>query len=180
MRTADVLRTVLGGAALLALVTGCGSSVDGTPTTTSKSAGDIQIFNPCTQLSDEVLRATGMDPATKSVTTDPAQGTSSWRICGWYPTGRLYKMTVYSTAHTLAESRANEKLTGFRDVTVGPRQGATFQDKSDTRGERCYVAFPAEQGMFEVSVSWASSGANPDLCAIAIRHATDLEPHLPR
>jgi hypothetical protein len=183
MRTADVLRTTLGGVAVLALATSCGSSVNGTATTTSttKSADDIQIFNPCTQLSDDVLRATGVDPATKSVTTDPAQGPAGWRICGWYPPGRPYKMTVYSTLHTLAESRANEKLTGFRDVAVGTRKGMTYQDKSDAKGERCYVAFPAEQGMFEVSTTWTGSGTRTlDMCDVAIKHAADLEPQLPK
>ncbi len=122
-----------------------------------------------------------MDPATKSVTTDPAQGPAAWRICGWYPPGRAYKITVYSTSHTIDESRANEKLTGFRDVTVGSREGLTYHEKSETDGERCYVGFSAEQGMFEVSASWTGEGRrSTDMCEIALKHAGDLEPHLPK
>ncbi|MCP2278760.1 DUF3558 domain-containing protein [Nocardia amikacinitolerans] len=184
MRTADVLRTAAAGAAVIGLAAGCGSTVGGTaatPTTTASSADNVELFNPCTQLTDEVLRATGMDPATKSVTTDPAQGPAAWRVCGWYPPGRAYKITVYSTSHTPDESRANEKLTGFRDVTVGSRNGATYHDKSDTDGERCYVGFPAQQGMFEVSASWTSERPRTtDMCEVALEHAKDLEPHLPK
>jgi hypothetical protein len=165
----------------MALAAGCGPTVSGSPATTTRNLDDIQVWNPCTQLGDDVLRSTGVDPATKSVTTDPPQGPAAWRICGWYPPGRAYKMTVYSSSHTVAESKANEKNTGFRDVTIGPRNGMTYQDKSDAQGDRCYVSFPAEQGMFEVSASWTGNGARTlDMCEIAVKYAKDLEPHLPK
>ncbi|MEU7768385.1 DUF3558 domain-containing protein [Nocardia sp. NPDC049190] len=181
MRTADVLRTTLGGVAVLALVTGCGSSVDGTATTTAKPANDIQIFNPCTQLSDDVLRGTGVDPATKSVTTDPPSGPASWRICGWQSTELPYFVDVASSTHTVEETRANDKETGFRDVMIGPRASLIHQDKTDTRGETCRVAIPAEQGMFVISATWrASKPITNDRCELAVGHAKDLEPHLPK
>ncbi|WP_067474164.1 DUF3558 domain-containing protein [Nocardia amamiensis] len=181
MRTADVLRAVLGGAAVLALVTGCGSTMDGTATTTSKSAGDIQIFNPCTQLSDDVLRATGLDPATKHVVTDAPEGPTSWRICAWSSTDLPYRVDVASSSHTVDETRANDRETGFRDVMIGPRTGLIHQDKTDTRGETCRVAIPAEQGMFVISASWrASKPITHDRCDLAAEHARDLEPSLPK
>jgi hypothetical protein len=183
MRTADVLRTTLGGVAALALATGCGSSVEGTATTTStaKSADDIQIFNPCTQLSDDVLRATRVDPATKSVTTDPPSGPASWRICGWQSTELPYFLDVASSSHTVEETRANDRETGFRDVAIGPRTALIHQDKTDTRGETCRVAIPAEQGMFVISATWrASKPITHDRCELAVVHAKDLEPHLPK
>ncbi|MEU7633375.1 DUF3558 domain-containing protein [Nocardia sp. NPDC049220] len=180
MHTADVLRTTLGGLAVLALATGCGSSVDGTATTTAKSTDDIQVFNPCTQLSDDVLRRMGLDPATKYVTTDPPEGPASWRVCGWYPPEHKYKVDVMSTSHTLAETRANSKVTILREVTIGSRNGVISQDKSDTQGDSCYVSFPAEQGMFEIAVGWESRAQKPDLCELAVKHAKDLEPNLPK
>ncbi|MGQ4600837.1 DUF3558 family protein [Nocardia sp. R6R-6] len=180
MRTADVIRTVLGGAAVLALATGCGSGVDGTATTSSKAAEDIPIFNPCTQLSDDVLRAAGLDPATKRVITDPPEGPSSWRVCGWYPSAHQYRVDVMSTSHTIDEARTNGKVTILREVTIGPRNGVITQDKSDKQGDSCYASFPARQGMFEVAVGWESRTQKPDICELAVKHAQELEPGLPK
>lgn len=181
MRTADVLCTVLGGAAVLALATGCGTVTDGTATTTSAAADSPHIFNPCTQLSDDVLRANRVDPATKSVTTDPAEGPSSWRICKWSSIELPYFLSVASSSHTVQETRANERETGFRDVMIGPRTGLIHQDKIDTRGEVCRVAIPAAQGMFVISAAWrASQPITRDRCELAVQHAKDLEPHLPK
>ncbi|WP_327111724.1 DUF3558 domain-containing protein [Nocardia sp. NBC_01730] len=182
MRTADVLRTALGGVAVLALATGCGSNVDGAAPTTgaTESRGDVQVFNPCSQLSDEALRAIGLDPLAKSVTTDPPQGPSAWRICGWYPPEHKYKVDVMSSSHTLAETRANNKIAILREITIGARNGVVSRDKSDTQGDSCYASFPAEQGMFEIAVGWESEARKPDLCELAVKHAQALEPILPK
>ncbi|MEV6280423.1 DUF3558 domain-containing protein [Nocardia sp. NPDC051832] len=183
MRIAYVLRTVMAGAAVVGLAAGCGTgkSVEGTAKPTTRNPDAIQVWNPCTQLSDEALRKTRVDPATKSVTTDPAQGPAAWRICKWTSTEGPYYVGVNSTSHTLDESRANQKLTGFRDVTIGPRNGLIYQDKSDTRGDICYVALPAQQGMVEITASWrASKPITADRCELAIGHAKDLEPYLPK
>jgi hypothetical protein len=54
-----------------------------------------------------------------------------------------------------------------------------FREGSDPDG--CYVAFKAEQGMFEVASTWMSNGKRDvDICTIVAKHAADLEPHLPR
>jgi hypothetical protein len=169
LRTADVLRTALAGAAVMAMAAGCGSTVDGNATTSlpSSSNSTADIFNPCTQLSDDVLRATGVDPTTKRVTTDAPTGPTAWRICGWLSPDLPYMMSVASSSHTQEESRANPKLTGFRDVMIGPRRGLIYQDKSDTKGEICY--------------GWLSpKPITRDRCELAVKHATDLEPHLPK
>ncbi|MGQ4598362.1 DUF3558 family protein [Nocardia sp. R6R-6] len=180
MRTANLLHAALGAAALT-LVTGCGTTTDGTAAKTSTSADDRQIFNPCTQLSADVLHATEVDPATKDVITDPPSGPSSWRICSWDSVRLPYSVIVASSSHTVAEIRTNNKETGFRDVVVGKRTGLIHQDKNDTRGEVCRVAIPAEQGMFVISASWSAiKPITEDRCDLAVKHAKDLEPHLPR
>ncbi|MBF6140367.1 DUF3558 domain-containing protein [Nocardia farcinica] len=137
-------------------------------------------FNPCTDLPDDVLRSTGVDPSTKRVTTDAA-GSSSWRICNWEAIDLPYYLSVASTSHTQEESRNNPKLTGFRDITIGPRQALIYQDKVDSRGNICYVSLPAAQGMFEVAASWRTSQPiTADRCELAVEHAKDLEPVLPK
>ncbi|WP_194819273.1 DUF3558 domain-containing protein [Nocardia sp. XZ_19_385] len=183
MRIAYVLRTVMAGAAVVGLAAGCGTgkSVEGTAKPTTRNPDAIQVWDPCTQLGDEALRKTRVDPATKDVTTNPAHGPASWRVCSWNSTELPYFLMVLSTSHTQDESRANTKLTGFKDVTIGSRKGMTYQDKSDTRGDVCYVSLPAEQGMVEVAVSWrASKPITADRCERAIAHAQELEPYLPK
>ncbi|MET8776233.1 DUF3558 domain-containing protein [Nocardia sp. NPDC004654] len=184
MRTADVLRTVLAGAAVIGLAAGCGSTVDGTaatPTTTVRNLDEIEVYNPCTQLSEEAMRGTGADPSTKRVVTDPPTGPASWRICSWEVTALPYFVTVASSSHTVDETRANPNETGFRDVNIGARPGLVHQDRADTRGLICRVAIPAEQGMFVISADWrASKPITQDRCELAVKHAKDLEPHLPK
>ncbi|MGW4632971.1 DUF3558 domain-containing protein [Nocardia sp. NPDC004415] len=180
MRNGRVLGAALAGVCLLGVV-GCDETVDGTataPTTTVRDIDEIEVYNPCTELSADVLRATGVDPASKRTVTDPPSGPASWRVCSWYPAGDPYVLTVASSSHTIDETRAKESVTVLRDTTVGGRSGIVFREKSNPDG--CYVAFPAEQGMFEVYASWLSNGAKDvDSCALAARHADDLEPHLP-
>ncbi|MCP2318315.1 Protein of unknown function (DUF3558) [Nocardia amikacinitolerans] len=184
MRTADALRTAAAGAAVIGLVAGCGSTVGGTaatPTTTVRNLDEIEVFNPCTSLSEDALRATGADPASKDVVTDPPTGPAAWRICSWDSTTLPYFITVASSSHTIDEVRSNPDETGFREVPVGPRPGLIHQDKSDTRGLICRVAIPAEQGMFVISADWrASKPVTHDRCELAVQHAEDLEPHLPK
>ncbi|MFE3543427.1 DUF3558 domain-containing protein [Nocardia sp. NPDC059177] len=181
MRNSRVLGAAMVGACLLGVV-GCGSSVDGNPTapvTTTRDIDSIVVYNPCTELGADVLRATGVDPASKRTVTDPPSGPASWRVCSWYPEGDPYVLTVASSSHTIDETRAKESVTDLRDTTVGGRSGITFREKSNPDG--CFVAFPADQGMFEIYSSWLSNGAKDvDSCTIAAKHAADLEPHLPK
>ncbi|MFF2082610.1 DUF3558 domain-containing protein [Nocardia sp. NPDC058176] len=180
MRNGRILGAVFAGTCLVGVV-GCGTSVDGTATTvatTTRDIDSIEVYNPCTELSADVLRATGVDPDSKRTVTDAQSGPTSWRVCSWYPEGDPYVLTVASSSHTLDETRAKESVTILGDTTVGGRSGITFREKSNPDG--CYVAFPAAQGMFEIYASWLSNGKKDvDSCTIAAKHAADLEPHLP-
>ncbi|WP_171050323.1 DUF3558 domain-containing protein [Nocardia cyriacigeorgica] len=189
MRT-DVLRATMAAAAVALLAAGCGSTTEGEPTaagsntaSTTRNLDEIEIFNPCreSELSPDVLRSVGLDPSSKRVLTDPPSGPSTWRSCNWKSADGQFRIDVFSTSHTIEETRAKESVTDLKDVTVGPRQGVTFFESSDTEREICYVAFPAEQGMFEVSAMWTRKGnRDRDVCALALEHAVDLEPHLPK
>lgn len=187
MRT-DVLRATMAAAAVALLAAGCGSTTEGEPTaagsntaSTTRNLDEIEIFNPCSELSDEALESAGLDPSSKGVITDPPSGPSTWRVCNWTPSDKQFAIGVFSTSHTLEESRENDDLTDFKDVTVGSREGLSFRDKSTPAGDGCYVAFAAEQGMFEISADWLRRGKRDvDICSIALDHAIELEPHLPK
>ncbi|WP_245550807.1 DUF3558 domain-containing protein [Nocardia paucivorans] len=173
--------------ALLGLVVGCSSEVDGQPEAQGQSTanGDTNVeYNPCTDLSDEALRATRVDPATKDADIDPPEGPSTWRICAWDSIDGPYFVSVASTTHRQDELYSNPAVTGFRSVQVNERSGLSFYSSSDADHLSCYVSFPAKQGMFNVIVDWRygerESMPQSPPCDLAIRHARELEPFLPK
>ena len=183
MRSTDLVRAALVTAAAAALVTGCTSDTGGTGTgaTTSAESEVSEIFNPCAGLSDQVLTDVGLDPATKTVVTDPPSGPSSWRVCGWQTPDELVRVDVFSTSHTLDEARSNADLVQKVETTVGQRQALQAYDKAETDGRSCYTSMEAEQGMFEVVAAWfEEDGWTRDICEVSNEFATALDPHLPK
>ncbi|WP_378742699.1 DUF3558 domain-containing protein [Nocardia brasiliensis] len=170
------------------LVAGCSSGGEGPKTEgpsgkTTDGESTVQ-YNPCSELSDEALRATRVDPASKSTDTDAPSGPVTWRMCTWKSTDGPYFVTVGSSTHTMDEARKNETVTGFRDTKVGARSGLIYEDKNDEDKLRCYVSMPSSLGMFVVIVGWryserASLPQAPP-CDLAVRHATQLESYLPK
>lgn len=183
MRTVPALRAMLTAAAVIAAVAGCGANVDGdtrTESTATTNSTTDALFNPCSDLPDNVLTQVGLDPSSKSVTTDPPSGPSAWRVCSWKPEHKQYEIAIFSTIHTVEESRARDDLVDFRDVTIGPRPGLTFHDDFDHDKSTCHAVFPAEQGMFDVSANWTfESSRDQNICDVATEYAVALEPHLP-
>ncbi|MFE3443163.1 DUF3558 domain-containing protein [Nocardia sp. NPDC059180] len=186
MRNRIVLSGLVVGAVALGTVA-CGDTTDGTPTTTTSdvasAAAAVELFNPCSDLSEQALTDAGLDPSTERTSVDPPSGEADWRICSWKPTdsSATVRVDVFSTSYTIDEARQNDNLTGFENVTIGPRSGVTLYDKSDTKRDRCYAAMPAAQGMFEIAVTWrGSESAMPDMCDLAVEQAARLEPNLPK
>lgn len=186
MRSAGVMRAAVGAVVISAVLSGCdGGGEKGSAQPTTRGLDSIVVFNVCSQLGDEALVSAGLDPTTKRTLTDPPTGPSTWRVCNWKPADDRYgsgsrRVSVFSTSHTLSESRTKEGLVDLRETTVGSRPGLTFREKNDPDG--CYVAFEAEQGMFEVSTAWLSNEGPRigDVCDMAAKYAAGLEPHLPK
>jgi|SRR5690606_5048899 len=174
-----IVRAVMSAAAVLAVTAGCGGTEAGTATPTTQATDDL--FNPCTDMADEWLIETGLDPATKSTTVDPAEA-SSWRICRWDAVELPYMVSVMSSSKTLEETRNSSTVIILGDATVGSRPALVTRVKSDATDElTCYITFPAEQGSFTISLGWrASRPITADRCELATDHATDLEKHLPQ
>lgn len=192
MRTAIVspkvvVRTVLAGMAVVGLVAGCSpKDEEGAPKTVSGSptSGVQNLFNPCTDLPDDALRASRLDPASKHAVTDAPTGGVVARICRWDATDGPYVVSVSSLTYTLDDLRRNDRVIILRDVQIGSRSGLISQDKVDTDKLRCNISLPAAQGTVEVGVGWlygdrASLPQAPP-CDLNIRHATELEPYLPK
>ncbi|WP_143861432.1 DUF3558 domain-containing protein [Nocardia amikacinitolerans] len=179
----------VGGVAVVAVLTGCSSTVGGNATEEGSSPvshnESVPLFNPCTDLSDEVLRGDRLDPASKRVTVDSETNDEAWwKICNWDSTEGPYGVSIFSTRRTVPERRANEQSLVVQDVTVGSRAGLVSTKRSDPDKLTCYVSVPAVQGMFEVGVTWLYSerGSMPESppCGVAIRHMNYFERHLPK
>ncbi|WP_280212427.1 DUF3558 domain-containing protein [Nocardia cyriacigeorgica] len=178
---------MLGAIAAVGLVAGCSTSVDGEPAAQGQSETtreETVQWNPCTELPDEALKATKLDPASKGTVTDAPSGAAAFRICRWDSTEGPYVVNVGSSTYSLDDVRNNPDLTGFREVPVGERTGLINHEKSDEDKLHCWVNLPWEKGMVYVSVGWfyglEDSMPESPPCSVALRHATELEPYLPR
>ncbi|MBF6211088.1 DUF3558 domain-containing protein [Nocardia puris] len=182
MRTAHALRTAITVGATLALATACGvefgERADSTSTTPTLAMD--HLLNPCTDIPDEWLIETGLDPSSEPDSVNPAEP-SAWRVCGWRSVDKPYRVDVMSSSRTFEETRANPNIVVLRETTVGSRRALVSRIISDTIEESCYVAFPAEREMFTVAVGWyATHPMIEDRCELAVKHAADLERRLPR
>ncbi|MEV0294596.1 DUF3558 domain-containing protein [Nocardia sp. NPDC050710] len=182
-----VVRTVLAGVAVAGLVAGCGSTVDGTANTASPTVprGDRTVtWNPCTQLSDAALRATRVDPSTKRTISDAPTGATAARLCRWSSTEGPYTVAVAATVYSQDEARQNSKITGIRELRIGPRPGLVYYDKADDDKLLCYVNVPSPEGSIEISVGWRyserASMTQAPPCDLTVQHAKDIEPYLPK
>lgn len=154
----------------------CESSTSGSPT--SVSAVPVQLFDPCTGIPDDNLRAAGVDPTSKDVGVAGVHQ-SGWEICGW--TGAKYALTVYSTGRTTSEFEQKPGNVDFRDVTVAGRQGKEFRVEGASKYLRCSIIFPAEQGILQLEVINKPSLSNhEDPCVLTSRIGAGIVPILPQ
>ncbi|WP_054811232.1 DUF3558 domain-containing protein [Nocardia arizonensis] len=179
--------TIVAGIAVTCVVAGCGTTVDGAPRTAGPTVprGDRNVvWNPCTQLSDAALRATRVDPATKDMVSDAPTGATSARLCNWTSIEGPYQVGVAATVYTPDEARQNSKLTVVREERIGSRSGFVHTNTADSDKIRCYVNIPSPEGSYEISVGWYYSerAKMPEAppCGLAVTHAKDLEPYLPK
>ncbi|WP_228828637.1 DUF3558 domain-containing protein [Nocardia cyriacigeorgica] len=178
---------MLGAIAAVGLVAGCSTSVDGEPAAQGQSETTREQtvqWNPCTDLADEAVEATRANPASKSTVTDASSGPAAFRICSWDSTEGPYKINVGSSTYSLDDVRNNPDLTGFREVEVGTRTGLINQQKSDEDKLHCWVNLPWAKGMVYVSVGWSyskrTSIPQSPPCDLAVEHAIELDPYLPK
>lgn len=141
-----VTALVIAGVAVMG-VAGCesGETSSQGATTTAKPV----LWNPCTEISDEVLKAAGVDPGSeeKGVAGVPQSG---WEICGW--DGPDYSLTVYTTNKSVAQFEEKPGNVDFRDVAIAGRAGREFRVAGASKHLDCNVVFPAAQGVIQLQV----------------------------
>lgn len=171
---------------VLLLVTGCGSTKGGTATPSTGAAGTsaatAALWDPCTQVSDQVLQNVGLDPSSKKadVAGVPEPG---WKVCGWHDpqTPFNYNVGVWSTIHTVDEFKKKKDNVDFVDISVNGRNGYQFRDAGYEVGEACYLVFPAAQGAFQITtLNVSSKGRQVPACDRAKAAAEVIAPIFPR
>ncbi|WP_236565280.1 DUF3558 domain-containing protein [Nocardia sputi] len=169
--------TLLVGA-LATGVVGCGDTTNGTPTTGSSTSATQALFDPCTRIPDDALRAAGVDPKTEESGIAGVHQ-SGWEICTW--DGPKYFITVFSTRRTVSEFERKPGNVDFQDVTVAGRQGRQFRVEGASKNLDCDVLFPVSQGVVQLRVQGRAGRDDlEDPCTVLYRAGESIVPALPR
>lgn len=182
-RTTVAAVSVLAGALLA--VSGCDATPGGSaePVTTTSPVATEALWDPCTQISDDVLRQVGVDPSTRDNTISGVENVEGWKLCSWHDKASRwdYTLGVWSTTHTVEELRGDANNVEFTDVSVSGRAGVQFKKAHDSHGSVCYLGFPFSAGTLEISVfNSAASDLDQDPCRTADSAAGVLVAHFPR
>ncbi|MEV2220427.1 DUF3558 domain-containing protein [Nocardia vinacea] len=175
---------VLAGALLVA--TGCATTNGGTATpatTTDKAKATAALWDPCTQISDSILRDVGVDPSTRNNTISGVENVEGWKLCSWndQPDRANYNLGVWSTIYTIEDVKGDENNIGFTNISIAGRSGVEFRKAHDRDGGECYLAFPSNGQTVEISI-YKTTLTKDDRtsCVIASAAAEKLMPTLPK
>lgn len=178
---------------------GCGDSTDGSPTATggpsttsaastpakppTSAATDEGIWDPCTALPHDALRASDLSPDT--LTKDAAGiDPTGWKVCGWRSSARWYTLTLLSGEPTLQQFQERKDFESFTPLTIGERPALRYLFVGDDKRLDCGVAVEVPQSKAKGTVAFLvttrySVGKLGDPCDQAIRHANDFAKYLP-
>lgn len=163
-------------AAVVPVLAACNGADDGGSGSTT-SAAAVKLWDPCTQIPDDVLRKTGVDPATKESGIAGVHQ-SGWEICNWK--GKQYTVNVLSGKRSVQEIENKDGNVDFRDVAFAGRQGRQFRVEGASKNDTCDVVFPAAQGVFQVMISNSAIVDNPgDPCVTLGKVSEQLVPLFP-
>lgn len=161
--------------AVAAAVSGCSDEVQGAPV---RAAGQAGLFDPCTAIPDEALRAAGVDPASEAKDVDGVQQ-PGWETCSW--DGGGYYLTVFSTDHTIGEFWVKPDVRDVEDFTLNGRAAYTFRSGPANESFTCGVVLAVPQGLVMITV-FVDYGLDyeVDACASVRSRTPFIEPYFPR
>ncbi|WP_227996257.1 DUF3558 domain-containing protein [Nocardia australiensis] len=163
------------GIVLASSAVGCGTTTNGSPSASSTTAAPA-LFDPCTEVPDDALRAAGVDPATKEAGIAGVHQVGL-EVCKWR--GPAYAISLYSTGKPVSEFETKPGNIGFQDVTIAGRQGREF--RAEGWETQCNAVFPAAQGALQVQILGRMSVDNPeDPCSVLARVGEKIVPILPK
>ncbi|WP_446224166.1 DUF3558 domain-containing protein [Nocardia sp. IBHARD005] len=165
------------GVCAVVALAGCSKAVDGQPEASGAPLTKEQLFDPCT-VSDSVLQAAGLDPASKDdnpFSVDRAE----WKGCGWR--GDEHFIYLKSTTYTLEEIRSNDYLHDFQDITVGDRKAVQYLLGTRTPPNQCEIAFDTSKGRVAVTATkFIDNTSSTDPCALVNKAAPNFLEILPK
>ncbi|WP_157124010.1 DUF3558 domain-containing protein [Nocardia pseudovaccinii] len=167
---------------MLLVATGCGSTKGGTATPSTGAAGTsaatAALWDPCTQISDQVLRKVGVSPSTKRSGIAGVEE-PGWKVCSW--NNDDFTVGVFSTINTVEDFKRKTDNIDFKDTSVAGRQGVEHRMASDKFDEVCSLVFPASQGVVQILIRNRTSSTNVVApCTRAETVASNLVPVFPR
>lgn len=177
---------ILAGALLAAA--GCDANTGGsnTPeTSTDAAAATEALWDPCTQIGDDVLQQVGVDPTTQDNTISGVEDVEGWKHCSWKNKASRwdYTLGVWSTTHTIEEIKDDPNNIDLSDASSAGRSASQFRKAHDSHDEACYLAVPAEAQTIEISAYKTFTTVAPSdersPCEIATEAAGVLAPTLP-
>lgn len=182
-RTTAVVAMLAG---TLLAATGCNATNEGTATpvsTTDKAAATEALWDPCTQVGEDVLAQVGVDSSTKDTTISGVENVEGWKLCSWHNKRSRwdYTLGIWSTIHTVDEIKADPNNTDFTDITAAGRSGIQFRKAHDAAyNSVCYIAFPSNGQTFEVSIyKTPLTTDDRDPCEIALAASEFVVPVFP-
>ncbi|MEU2036441.1 DUF3558 domain-containing protein [Nocardia amamiensis] len=163
------------GFLLVSSAVACGDTTSSSPAT-STTAAEV-LFDPCTGIPDNVLRAAGVDPGTEETGIGGVHQ-AGWEICSWK--GPKYFVAVFSTSRKVAEFERKPGNVDFEDVTVAGRKGRQFRVEGASKDLRCDVLFPAYQGVLQLNIlNQAGMDDLNDPCTVLYQVGASIVPVLP-
>ncbi|MGW4368454.1 DUF3558 domain-containing protein [Nocardia takedensis] len=135
-------------------------------------------WNPCAAISEEVLRAAGLVPATED-SGIPRPLESGREICRWDAPEYSYSVTVFSTTETVTAVERRSRHVDVTDVMISGRTGRQFKIAGDSEHLNCTVAFAAEHGSVRIQV-FLDPARHEDPCQRVDLVGRTLAPILPR
>ncbi|MFF7943090.1 DUF3558 domain-containing protein [Nocardia gamkensis] len=173
--------TVAALAGVVLVASGCDSGTSGTATpntTTDTSAATAALWDPCTQVSDQVLQKIGVSPSTRESGVAGVEE-PGWKHCNW--SSADFALGVWSTVHSVDDFRRKEGNIDFSDISVGGRSGVQYHRAKDKFGEDCDLVFPASHGALSITIYNHASSKNVIApCTRAMTAAETLVPIFPR
>ncbi|MFD3463471.1 DUF3558 domain-containing protein [Nocardia fluminea] len=165
-----------GVCAVLALA-GCSEAVDGQPEASGAPLTKEQLFDPCT-VSDSVLQAAGLDPASKD--DNPfSVPRAEWKGCAWRGDGHFIGMN--STTYTMQEFRANDYFHDFKDINVQGRPAMQYLLGTRTPANQCGIIFDTSQGRITVTASkFIDDKSSTDPCMLVNNAVPNFVEILPK
>lgn len=165
------------GVCAVVALAGCSTAVDGQPEASGTPLTKEQLFDPCT-VSDSVLQAAGLDPASKddNLWSVPR---AEWKGCNWRADG--YFIAFMSTIYTVDEIRANDRFHDFKDISVSDRKALQYYIGKENPPVECEIAFDTGHGRVLVNASkFVDSKSRTDPCLLANNAAPSFVGSIPQ